>query len=334
VSALESVMLVCFGLSWPINVMKAYKSRTARGMSLPFITLIITGYLAGISAKFMAGKFNYVLAVYFLNLAIVTVNLLMYFRNKALDKANGITETNIDKRNADGSLAIDMEDYIMKSYSKDIAKYNSLNSFSAKNAVVLFGETDDKDIPVTEISESMSLKEKVYNRSIADLSISAAAEVYDAVVAPIKPSTVLVHIGSGDVDFYNRFPGRFDHDYRTLIQHIKETNKNCRIGIVAVKNPGNVPAIDRMNEQLKFIAESEKCEFCNITADTKWSPAAVKAAYDYYYSTGYASNAKKPVYDLAKLFFGTPVMPVESEDEVFETSRAMDPELARFGATV
>ena len=89
-SFLESVMLICFGLSWPINVMKAIKARTAKNMSLPFILLIISGYIAGITAKIMTHQINYVLVVYFVNLAIVTVNLAVYFRNRHLDIENGI----------------------------------------------------------------------------------------------------------------------------------------------------------------------------------------------------------------------------------------------------
>jgi hypothetical protein len=82
----EAVMLVCFGFSWPLNVIKAYKARSAKGTSLAFIILIITGYVAGLTAKFINHQFNYVLAVYFLNLAIVMSNLVVYFRNVALDK--------------------------------------------------------------------------------------------------------------------------------------------------------------------------------------------------------------------------------------------------------
>ena len=29
---LEALMIVCFGLSWPVSIMKSYKSRTAKGM--------------------------------------------------------------------------------------------------------------------------------------------------------------------------------------------------------------------------------------------------------------------------------------------------------------
>lgn len=82
----ETVMLICFGLSWPLNVIKAYKARTTKGTSLPFILLIITGYIAGITAKLVSGQINYVLAVYLLNLVIVSLNVAVYIRNAALDR--------------------------------------------------------------------------------------------------------------------------------------------------------------------------------------------------------------------------------------------------------
>jgi hypothetical protein len=85
-SILETIMLVCFGFSWPLNVIKAYKAKTAKGTSLPFVLLIITGYIAGISAKLISGQINYVLIAYILNLAIVSLNIVVYFRNVSLDK--------------------------------------------------------------------------------------------------------------------------------------------------------------------------------------------------------------------------------------------------------
>lgn len=87
-SIFESIMLICFGLSWPLNVIKAYKAKTAKGTSLPFILLIITGYIAGITAKLVTNQINYVLIVYLINLAIVSLNILVYFRNVALDRKN------------------------------------------------------------------------------------------------------------------------------------------------------------------------------------------------------------------------------------------------------
>ena len=81
----ESIMLICFGLSWPMSVVKNIKARTAKSMSLPFILLIITGYIAGITAKIISKNFTYVLAIYILNLIFVSANLVVYFINRRYD---------------------------------------------------------------------------------------------------------------------------------------------------------------------------------------------------------------------------------------------------------
>ena len=86
---LETVMLICFGISWPVSVYKNLKAKTAKSMSLGFIILIITGYLAGISAKFYNGRLNYVLVVYIINLVMVSINLFVYFLNRNYDKKDG-----------------------------------------------------------------------------------------------------------------------------------------------------------------------------------------------------------------------------------------------------
>ncbi|MDY5220041.1 MAG: hypothetical protein ACI4O8_00950 [Aristaeellaceae bacterium] len=82
---LESVMLICFGLSWPVSVVKNIKAHTAKSMSLPFILLIITGYIAGISSKIINHNYSYVLVIYFFNLFVVSMNVVVYFINRNYD---------------------------------------------------------------------------------------------------------------------------------------------------------------------------------------------------------------------------------------------------------
>lgn len=82
---LESIMLICFGLSWPMSVVKNIKAHTAKSMSLPFILLIITGYVAGIAAKICAHNYSYVLVIYIINLVFVSANLVVYFINRNYD---------------------------------------------------------------------------------------------------------------------------------------------------------------------------------------------------------------------------------------------------------
>ena len=90
---LEITMIVSFGISWPLNVLKSYRARTTKGKSLAFLLLIFFGYIAGIASKlvnetYMAqiGEKWYVLFFYVLNFIMVGADLLMYVRNKRLDK--------------------------------------------------------------------------------------------------------------------------------------------------------------------------------------------------------------------------------------------------------
>ena len=90
---LEIVMILCFGVSWPFNVYKSYHARTAKGKSLLFLLLIEIGYVAGIASKFLNPAYMaafsekwYVLFFYFLNFAMVGADVVLYFRNKRLDK--------------------------------------------------------------------------------------------------------------------------------------------------------------------------------------------------------------------------------------------------------
>ena len=82
----EFLMLVCFGLSWPFNIVKSWRSRTARGKSILFELLIFTGYILGITGKFVNGNINYVLIVYILDLLMVAIDLILTIRNMILDR--------------------------------------------------------------------------------------------------------------------------------------------------------------------------------------------------------------------------------------------------------
>ena len=85
-SIFETLMLVCFGLSWPINLVKSIKAKTAKSTSLKFLLLIEFGYICGIAAKFISGNINYVLIVYFLNLIVVGANIVVFFVNRKKDE--------------------------------------------------------------------------------------------------------------------------------------------------------------------------------------------------------------------------------------------------------
>ena len=85
---LEIAMILSFGASWPMNVMKSYKARTTQGKSLSFLILILFGYICGIAGKLMAESSNwFVLFFYILNAVMVATDLALYARNYKLDQA-------------------------------------------------------------------------------------------------------------------------------------------------------------------------------------------------------------------------------------------------------
>lgn len=89
---LEIIMVVSFGFSWPLNLIKNIKSKSTKGVSLAFYTLIFVGYIAGIASKLLNEAFmnnfsskGYVLIFYIINLILVGANIIVYFRNKRLE---------------------------------------------------------------------------------------------------------------------------------------------------------------------------------------------------------------------------------------------------------
>ena len=84
----EFIMLVCFGLSWPISVYKSIKSKSTQGKSIVFIIAIIIGYISGIIGKIVNNQLTYVLIIYCFNLIVVSVDLVLFFINHQNEKKN------------------------------------------------------------------------------------------------------------------------------------------------------------------------------------------------------------------------------------------------------
>ena len=86
-------MMCIFGISWPVNVIKAWKARTTEGKSLFFLILVIVGYMIGITGRILHPGEWYVMFFYILNFTMVFVNICIFLRNKVLDKKRAKGET-------------------------------------------------------------------------------------------------------------------------------------------------------------------------------------------------------------------------------------------------
>ncbi|MBQ6804206.1 MAG: hypothetical protein IJP04_06085 [Clostridia bacterium] len=86
---LEALMVISFGCSWPMNIIKSLRAKTTKGKSLMFLLLIEFGYVCGIISKLVSGNITYVFIFYVLNLLMVGTDIAFYFRNLRLDKQRG-----------------------------------------------------------------------------------------------------------------------------------------------------------------------------------------------------------------------------------------------------
>lgn len=81
----ESMMILVFGLSWPINVIKSYKGRTAKGKTALFDYLVLFGYSCGVISKILSHNYNLAFYFYFPNICMIIADTVIFYRNKKLD---------------------------------------------------------------------------------------------------------------------------------------------------------------------------------------------------------------------------------------------------------
>lgn len=186
-----------------------------------------------------------------------------------------------------------------------INNYAKLNELAEQGGIVIFGCNEDKDIPTGEIRQAFAVESKIYNRSFDNLSVTEAVSIYKKIIAPLTPETVLIHIGEADLTNFAGNPIEFDNKYLELIKSIKAQNNKCRIAVVSLKNYKSDPQIAEMNKHLKYVADSEKCEYSDISVKKVWNPKASMDAASFLYSIGFVHplKNKRPLYDLVKMLF-------------------------------
>ena len=83
----ETAMIICFGISWPLSIVRSYRSRSTKGKSLLFMCFIEFGYVCGLISKFITKDFNLAFIFYWPNLIMVATDICLYFRNKQIEKS-------------------------------------------------------------------------------------------------------------------------------------------------------------------------------------------------------------------------------------------------------
>jgi hypothetical protein len=75
----EALMLICFGVSWPVSIAKSLRTRVVAGKSPAFMAIVCLGYVSGTLHKLLY-SFDWVMALYVANMLMVAFDLFLYFR--------------------------------------------------------------------------------------------------------------------------------------------------------------------------------------------------------------------------------------------------------------
>ena len=87
-SIFEVIMLVCFGLSWPVSIAKSLRTKEVKGKSPLFLAIICTGYLSGVIHKIRCNC-DWVTVLYAVNMVMVAIDLALYVRYSSAESEQG-----------------------------------------------------------------------------------------------------------------------------------------------------------------------------------------------------------------------------------------------------
>ncbi len=86
----ESIMLICFGASWPMAILKTIKAKNPVSKSFIFLWLVIIGYIAGAINRGYY-KIDYVFCLYIINCTMVAIDMILsYYYRCQIKKQEGV----------------------------------------------------------------------------------------------------------------------------------------------------------------------------------------------------------------------------------------------------
>jgi len=102
-SIFEALMLICFGLSWPISIYKSIKTKVVDGKSPMYMFIVCAGYLFGILHKIFYSP-DWIISLYTVNLIMVICDICLYYKYRTIpirqfDKKTSLAVSKYIERN-------------------------------------------------------------------------------------------------------------------------------------------------------------------------------------------------------------------------------------------
>lgn len=84
----EVLMLITFGISFPVSIYKGIKSRSTKGKSLLFVILISMAYFLGIMSKLVVHNYDYGLLFHCINFTLSLIDMTVFCINRYREGKN------------------------------------------------------------------------------------------------------------------------------------------------------------------------------------------------------------------------------------------------------
>ena len=84
-SIFEGIMLICFGASWPISILKSIRVKQVTGKSPLFLAVVSAGYVSGIIHKILY-SLDWIIVLYIVNLMMILADLALYIHYSRMNK--------------------------------------------------------------------------------------------------------------------------------------------------------------------------------------------------------------------------------------------------------
>jgi hypothetical protein len=97
VSVFEVIMLLCFGVSWPVSIAKSVRTKVVAGKSPLFMALVCLGYISGLVHKSLHSP-DLTMILYAANLAMVATDLTLYFVYTSRARRQPVPQTGVSSK--------------------------------------------------------------------------------------------------------------------------------------------------------------------------------------------------------------------------------------------
>ncbi len=176
-------------------------------------------------------------------------------------------------------MDVEMKEIMVRTQRELVRNYRELNQTAVRGQTVLAGSSLMENFRVNELLMSRGCHKIVYNRGIGGMTVREYDQVLDVCVLDLKPSKLILNIGSNDLNIPGDTVGNLMAGYRPLLERIQRNLPDCEITLLAYypcrKGEGTAPPIPgriarsmdtilAANEQVRLMAQDHHVGFRNL----------------------------------------------------------------------